>query len=82
MVLAGTSSTMAISMSVAVKVSLPSRTASITLARIGMVLRRSTTLCTWASAFSSVARSAFSFMASILTGPGYGVPRRIRLRTL
>jgi hypothetical protein len=39
---AGTSSTMAISMSVAVSVSLPSRTAIITLARMGMVLRRST----------------------------------------
>ena len=68
-VLAGTSSTMAISMSVAVSVSLPSRTAIITLARIGMVLRRSTTLCTWASAFSRVARSTFSFMACILDGP-------------
>src|SRR5690242_20001552 len=55
---------MAISMSVAVSVSLPSRTASITLARVGMVLRRSTTLWTWASAFIRVARSAFSFMAS------------------
>jgi hypothetical protein len=34
------------------------------------VLRRSTTLCTWASALMSVARSAFSFMVSILVGGG------------
>ena len=61
---------MAISMSVAVSVSFPSRTVIMTLARIGMVLRRSTTLWTWASPFSRVARSAFSFMASILKGPG------------
>ena len=64
-----TSSTMAISMSVAVSVSLPSRTAIMTFARMGMVLRRSTTLWTWASALIKVARSALSFMVSFLLGP-------------
>jgi hypothetical protein len=49
---AGTFSTMAISMSVAVNVRLPSRTAIMTFARMGMVFRRSTTLWTWASALN------------------------------
>ncbi len=35
-----------------------------TLARIGMVLRRSTALCTWANVLSSAARSMVSFMVS------------------
>ena len=35
---------------------------SSTFDRIGMVLRRSTTLCTWPSAFSRAARSIVSFM--------------------
>jgi len=62
-VLAATSSTTAISMSVAVSDSRPSRMSSSTLARMGMVLRFSTTLCTWARARSSVARSALNFTA-------------------
>ena len=66
---AGTVSTMAISMSVAVSVKAPSRTAIMTFARMGMVLRRSTTLWTWASALIRVARSALSFMVSFLLGP-------------
>jgi hypothetical protein len=61
---AGTSSTRAISKSVAAMVSLPSRTLRSTLARMGMVLRFSTTFCTWARDFISVARSAFNFILS------------------
>jgi hypothetical protein len=34
------------------------------------VLRRSTTLWTWASALIKVARSAFNFMVSFLPGSG------------
>jgi len=59
---AETSSTMAISISVAVSVTRTSLADIMTLARMGMVLRFSTTLCTWASALSSVARSALNFM--------------------
>ena len=64
--LAGTSSTTAISMSVAVKVSLPPETSILALARMGMVLRFSATLWMWASAFISVARSALNFMCPFL----------------
>ena len=59
----GTSSTTAISMSVAVRRRPPSRASSRTFARMGMVLRRSTTLCTCASALSSTALSTVNFMA-------------------
>ena len=59
---AATSSTTAISMSVAVKVSLPSFTSMRAFARIGMVLRFSATLWMWASALRRVARSALNFI--------------------
>ncbi len=62
--LAATSSTTAISMSVAVRVSPASVTSMRTLARIGMVLRFSATLWIWASALISVARSALNFIVS------------------
>ncbi len=51
------------SMSVAVRESLPPETSINTFERMGMVFRRSTTLCTWASDFSRAARSMVSFMA-------------------
>jgi len=69
-VVAATSSTIAISISVVVNVSLPLRTAIMTFARMGIVLRRSTTLWTWASALIRVLRSAFSFMVRFLIGFG------------
>ena len=61
-------SMISMSRSVAAKVA-PSLSAdSSTLDRIGMVLRRSTTLCTWPSALISADRSMVSFIA--YSGPG------------
>src|SRR5262245_4409291 len=54
---------MARSMSVAARLSRPFCAVISTLDRIGIVLRRSTTLWTWASAFRRAARSIVSFMA-------------------
>ena len=51
-------------LSVAVSVSRPSAASNRTLARMGMVLRRSTTLWTCASAFSSTARSTVNFIGA------------------
>src|SRR5262245_55259647 len=51
------------SISVAVRPRLPSFASSSTLDRIGMVLRRSTTLCTCARDFNRAPRSMVSFMA-------------------
>ena len=59
---ASTCSMMARSMSVAARLSRPFCAVIRTLDRMGIVLRRSTTLCTWASAFSRAARSIVSFM--------------------
>jgi hypothetical protein len=61
------------SKSVAISFMPPSAEASSrTLDRIGMVFRRSTTDCTWLSAFSKVARSivAFIFCPEIPLGQG------------
>ena len=57
------SSMISMSRSVAEKARASRSADSSTLDRIGMVLRRSTTLCTWPSAFSSAARSIVSFMS-------------------
>ena len=56
-------STIVRSMSVAVSASMLSPASSRTLERIGMVLRRSTTLCTCASDFKRAPRSMVSFMS-------------------
>src|SRR6185437_8221066 len=50
------------SRSVAFILSLPRSALISTLARIGMVLRRSTTRCTWPSDFNNSARSTVTFM--------------------
>src|SRR6476661_1048904 len=50
------------SRSVAFRLSLPRSALTRTLARIGIVLRRSTTRCTWPSDFKSSARSTVTFM--------------------
>jgi hypothetical protein len=50
------------SMSVAARLSRPFWAVISTFDRMGIVLRRSTTLCTWARAFRSAARSIVSFM--------------------
>ena len=62
---ASTPSTIAMSMSVAVSSRRDFCASSSTFDRMGMVLRRSTTLCTWASALRSVLRSMVSFMARV-----------------
>src|SRR6185295_14737692 len=59
---AGAWSTIARSMSVAVKATRSPLASTSTLLRIGMVLRRSTTLCTWPRDFSNAVRSIVSFM--------------------
>ena len=71
----GTSSTTAISMSVAVKLSLPSRTAISALARMGMVLRFSATLWMWANALIRLTRSALSFIGTVLRATRLGATR-------
>src|SRR4029450_13383233 len=55
-------STIARSMSVAVRPTRSPLASTSTLLRIGMVLRRSTTLCTWPRDFSNGVRSIVSFM--------------------
>src|SRR5690242_16157919 len=55
-------STIARSMSVAVRATRSPLASTSTLLRIGMVLRRSTTLCTWPRDFSNAVRSIVSFM--------------------
>jgi hypothetical protein len=57
------------SISVAVKVKVPSLASSSTFAKIGMVLRRSTTLCTCANAFNNVDRSIVSFIVTLKLFP-------------
>src|SRR5688500_4680081 len=59
---AGAWSTIARSMSVAVRATRSPLASTSTLLRIGMVLRRSTTLCTWPRDFSNAVRSIVSFM--------------------
>src|SRR5499427_7674444 len=59
---AGIDSVTSTSRSVALKVSFDFSALINTLARIGMVLRRSTTRCTWPSDFSSAARSTVTFI--------------------
>ena len=61
-VLAATSSTMAISMSVAVNDELAVAHGDHDVGEDGDRVALSTTLCTWASAFISVARSAVNFI--------------------
>ncbi len=61
----GTSSTTAISMSVAVRRRTPPFASISTLDRMGMVLRRSTTLWAWPKALSRIARSTLNFMPPI-----------------
>src|SRR5215472_1247795 len=58
------------SRSVALNASLERSARISTLARIGMVLRRSTTRCTWDSDLRSSARSTVSFMRSSLEREG------------
>jgi hypothetical protein len=60
--LAVTFSRISRSMSVAVKAKDPSSACSSMLERMGMVLRFSTTLCTWPSDLRSAPRSMVSFM--------------------
>ena len=55
-------STISRSMSVALSASWPASARSSTFDRIGIVVRRSTTLCTWLSALRRAARSMVSFM--------------------
>src|SRR5438270_3288399 len=55
-------STISRSMSVALSASLPGSARSNTFDSIGIVVRRSTTLCTWPSAFKKAARSMVSFI--------------------
>src|SRR5688500_3280865 len=55
-------STIPRSMSVAVRATRSPFASTSTLLRIGMVLRRSTTLCTWPRDFSNAVRSIVSFM--------------------
>src|SRR5271154_5080572 len=57
------------SRSVAVSFSFPLAASIITLDRIGIVLRRSTTLWTWLSAFKKAPRSTVIFMGLVLV-PG------------
>src|SRR5215468_4003164 len=59
---AGIDSVTSTSRSVALKVSFDFSALINTLARIGMVLRRSTTRCTWPSDFNSAARSTVTFI--------------------
>src|SRR3989442_15047886 len=59
---AGIDSVTSTSRSVALKVSLDFSALINTLARIGMVLRRSTTRWTWPSDFNSAARSTVTFI--------------------
>jgi len=61
-------STISMSRSVAEKPTRSRSAVSSTFDRIGMVLRRSTTLCTWPRAFSSAARSIVSFMSRPKSG--------------
>jgi hypothetical protein len=60
--LASTLSVMARSMSVAARLRRPFAAVIRTLDRMGIVFRRSTTLCTWARALRSAARSIVNFM--------------------
>jgi hypothetical protein len=62
---AATFSVIAKSISVAVRVKVPSLASSNTFAKIGMVLRRSTTLCTCANAFNKIDRSIVSFIVTL-----------------
>src|SRR5580692_4613578 len=59
---AATRSMISRSISVALSASLPGSARSNTFDSIGIVVRRSTTLCTWPSAFKKAARSMVSFM--------------------
>src|SRR6056297_290885 len=68
--LAGATSTTSISRSVARRLTWSPSASIRTLARIGMVLRRSTTDCAWATAFKRAARSIENFIASLRTCPG------------
>src|ERR1700730_18734119 len=52
------------SISVALSASLPGSARSNTFDSIGIVVRRSTTLCTWPSAFKKAARSMVSFIVA------------------
>ena len=61
---AGTVSTISKSISVAFKLKFSSGASNFTLERIGMVLRRSTTLWMCVSIFKSIPRSIVSFMAT------------------
>ena len=63
---AATESTISRSMSVVVRDKESFSARSSTLARIGMVFRRSTTLCTWLSERSRSARSIVNFMGKPL----------------
>src|SRR4029077_5194295 len=62
--LAAVCSTIARSMSVAVRLRRSPLASTSTLDRMGIVLRRSTTLCTWARERNKAVRSMVSFMAS------------------
>ncbi len=58
-------STTSRSRSVALRLRLPPSACSMTLERIGMVFRRSTTRCTWVRDFKSSVRSSVTFMRNV-----------------
>src|SRR6185437_1568652 len=70
---AGMDSTISISRSVAVSLSALLPASSITLERMGMVLRRSTTLCTWERALRNAPRSTLIFIGPNFRPQGEGV---------
>src|SRR6266513_3104220 len=65
---AAKNSTISISRSVAVSLRRPFAASIIKLERIGIVLRRSTTLCTWDSAFKKAPRSTVIFIGFVPVG--------------
>src|SRR5271154_6145384 len=79
----GIDSTISMSRSVAVSFNCPFAASIITLDKIGIVLRRSTTLCTWLSAFRKAPRSTLIFIALALdvwppSNPCFGPPDQAR----
>src|ERR1700751_1244184 len=70
-------------MSVALSATLPASARNSTFDNIGIVVRRSTTLCTWLSALRRAARSMVNFMVaarSLADRPGADPPRAWRLK--
>src|SRR6185437_11365233 len=75
---AGRDSTISMSKSVAVSLSALLPASNITLERMGMVLRRSTTLCTWERALRNAPRSTLIFIGFDFRLFGRGVPFRLK----